>query len=68
MYDFRGVSPKSVLTPMKKTSCHIFKMAIFSKFFGDLMTYIIREYAGKENKIISESFIINNCKFTFVTF
>ena len=31
------------------------------------MTCIIREYAGKKN-IISESFIINNCKFTFVTF
>ena len=29
---------------------HIFKMAIFSKFFGDLMTHKIGEYAGKEIK------------------
>ena len=35
---------------MKETSCHIFKMAIFSKFFGDLMTHITREYAGKKMK------------------
>ena len=35
----------------KETSCcHIFKMVIFSKFFGDLITYIIREYAGKKMK------------------
>jgi hypothetical protein len=25
-------------------------MAIFSKFFGDLMTNLIREYAGKKIK------------------
>ena len=25
-------------------------MAIFSKFFGDLMTHITREYAGKKIK------------------
>ena len=29
-------------------SCHIFKLGIFSKFFGDLMSYIIREYADEE--------------------
>jgi hypothetical protein len=33
---------------MKETRCHIFKIAIFSKFFGDLMTHITREYAGKK--------------------
>ena len=43
-------------------------MAILTKFFGDLMNQIMREYAGKKDKIISESFIIYNCKFTFVTF
>jgi hypothetical protein len=26
-------------------------MAIFSKFFGDLMSHIIREYAGKKIKL-----------------
>ena len=26
---------------------HIFKMAIFSKFFGDVISHIIREHAGK---------------------
>ena len=36
---------------MKETSCHFFKMAIFSIFFGDLMTYIMREYAGKKRKL-----------------
>ena len=39
---------KSVLTPKKINSCHIFKIAIFSKFFGDLMSHIIREYADEE--------------------
>ena len=33
---------------MKETSCNIFKMTIFSKLFCDLMTYIIRERAGKK--------------------
>ena len=50
MHHFRAVLPKLVLPPMKKIGCHIFKMAIFQKFFGDLMTYIIREYAGKKIK------------------
>ena len=48
MHVFRGISPKCVFTPQKETSCHIFKMAIFSKNFGNLMTYNIREYAGKK--------------------
>ena len=37
-----GISPKWVLTPLKKTSHHIFKMIVFSKFFGDFMSYIIK--------------------------
>ena len=68
MHYFRGVLPKWVLPPMKEISCHIFKTAILTKFFDDLMNHIIREYAGKKNEIISECFTINNCKFTFVTF
>ena len=43
MHYFKGSLPKWVLTPQKKTSCHIFKMAIFSKFFGDIMSHIIKE-------------------------
>ena len=42
MCHFRGKIPKYVLTPQKKTSCHIFKMAIFSKLFGDFMSHITR--------------------------
>ena len=34
----------------KETNRHIFKMVIFSKFFGDLMSHIIREYADEEMK------------------
>ena len=39
---FMGKLPKQVLIPQKKTSCHVFKMSIFSKFFGDVMSHIIR--------------------------
>ena len=42
MHDFSGKIPKEILTPQKKTSCHIFEMAIFSKVFGDFMNHIIR--------------------------
>ena len=37
-------------------------MAILAKFFGDLMNHIIREYAGKKNKLfvnISPLTIVN---------
>ena len=40
--------PKWVLTPQKEISCCIFKLAILTKLFGDLMNPIIREYAGKK--------------------
>ena len=50
MHYFRAVSPKWVLPPMKETSCHIFKMAIFSKFFFDLITHVTREYACEKIK------------------
>ena len=50
MHHFSGVLPKLVLLPQMEISCHIFKLAIFSKFFGDLMSHIIREYANEEMK------------------
>ena len=50
MHYFRGVLPKWVLPPQKETSSPIYQMAIFKKLFGDLMSYIIREYAGKKMK------------------
>ena len=42
MHYFRRDLPKWVLTTQKETSCHIFKMDIFSKLFGDVMSHIIR--------------------------
>ena len=44
------VHSNSFLTPQKEISCHIFKIAIFSKSFDDLMSHIIREYADEETK------------------
>ena len=41
------ISPKWILTPQKEISCHIFKMAILTKFFGDLMNHITKECADK---------------------
>ena len=52
MHHFRGKIPKYILTPLKKNGCHIFKIAIFSKFFGDVMNHIIRENAGEKIKRI----------------
>ena len=48
MRHFRAISPKWVLRPRKKISWHIFKMAILTKFFDDLMNHIVREYAGEK--------------------
>ena len=39
MHHFRAILPKWVLTPQKETSSHIFKMAIFSKFFGAFISW-----------------------------
>ena len=39
------------MKPDKEIGCHIFKIDIFSKFFGDLTSHIIREYADKEMKL-----------------
>ena len=50
MHYFSGVLPKWVLLHQMEISCHIFKLALFSKFFGDLMSHIIREYADEEMK------------------
>ena len=57
-----------MLTPQRKTSCHIFKMAIFSKFFVDVMTHIIRDNAAKRIKLFFELFINKNYEFIFVSF
>jgi hypothetical protein len=51
MHHFRAVSPKWVLRPQKEISCHIFKMAILTKFFDNLMNHITRKYAGKKFKL-----------------
>ncbi len=45
-----------------------FQNGYFSKFFEDLMSHIIREYAGEKNEIISECFTIDNHGFSFVSF
>ena len=50
-HHFRAISPKWVLSPQREISCHIFKMAILTKFFDDLMNHITREYAGKKVEI-----------------
>ena len=39
MHDFKGILPKSILTPLKETNYHIFKMNIFQKIFGDFMSH-----------------------------
>ena len=57
MHLFRGILPKSVLTPQNETICHFFKMTIFSKFFGDFMRHIIRYNAVKKIKYFFELFI-----------
>ena len=56
------------MTPQKKTSHHIFKMAIFSKFFGDVIILIIRANADKRIKKNSDIFSIKNLEYTFVCF
>ena len=40
-----------VLTPQREIGCHTFILAVLTKFFGDLMNHIIREYTGKEIKL-----------------
>jgi hypothetical protein len=68
MHHFRCISPKQVLTPQKKTSCHFFKIAIFSKFFHDAMSHIIRWNADKKIKSNFELFIKQKIEFQFVLF
>ena len=51
-----------------ETSYHVFKMAIFSKFFGAFMTQIIRLNKGKKMEMISELFIKQKEIFKFVSF
>ena len=52
----------------KKSQCHIFKMVIFSKFFVDVMTHIIRDNAAKRIKQFFELFIYKKYEFIFVYF
>ena len=52
MHHFRAILPNSILTTQKEISCHIFKMAILTKFFGDIIDHITREYAGKKMTLI----------------
>jgi hypothetical protein len=46
----------------KKTSCHIFKMDIFSKLFSDFMSYIIGKNAGKRIRYFLIFYYIENRK------
>ena len=57
--------PKWVLTPERKTSCYMVKMSIFPKFFGDIMSHIIRLYADEKVKHFFELFINKNFEYTF---
>ena len=68
MHHFSGKIPKKVLTTQKKTSHHIFKMAISSEFFGDVMIFIIRVNADERIEKDSEIFSIKNLEYTFVCF
>ena len=43
-------------------------MAIFSKFFGDAMSHILGQNAGKKINTISELFIKQKIEFKFVLF
>ena len=43
-------------------------MAIFSKFFGNVMSHIIRSKAGKKINTISELFIKQKIVFNYVYF
>ena len=56
------------MTSQKKTSHHIFKMAIFPKFFGDIIIFIIRVNADKRIKKNFYIFSIKNLEYTFVCF
>ena len=59
------------MTPQKEISCQIFKMAIFSQFFVDLMSHIKREYAGKKIKWflnVSPLTIVNILLWPFMVF
>ena len=62
------ISQKWIFKPQKETSCHTFKMTIFSKFFVDIMTHIIRWNAGEKIKSIFELFTKQKNGFRFVLF
>ena len=62
-----GVLPRWFLLSQMEISCHILKMAIFSKFFGNLITHLTREYAIKKYNHFW-MFTIKNHGYTFVCF
>ena len=51
-----------------ETSHHIFKMAIFPKFFGDIIILIKRVNADERIKENSDVFSIKDLEYTFVCF
>ena len=48
------------MLPQIEISCHISKLAIFLKVFGDLMSYVIREYADEEIKFLRNVLLLKN--------
>ena len=52
MHHFGAKIPNKVFIPQKKTSCHVFKMGIFSKLFVAVMAHIIMENADKKIKLL----------------
>ena len=68
MYDFRGISPKWVLTPLKKTTHHIFKVDVFSKILWWFHEPYHQVKCRWRNKIFSELYTIKNFEFRVVTF
>ena len=52
MHYFGAKIPKKVLTTQKKTSCHVFKMGIFSKLFVAVMAHITMENADQKIKLL----------------
>ena len=68
MHHFWASLPKCVLTPPKEISSHIFKMAIFPKFFEAFMSHIIRKNTGKKTKLLSELFTNKFFENSFVLF
>ena len=59
MHHFRVILPKLVLTPQKETSSCVFKMTIFSKFFGFHEACNQVKCRLKNKNITKSNFLIN---------